>query len=242
MAGMKMNVQDTEKLFAYCYDTAWSASVNEVISHIRNKIILQQYPSGAQITEQQLADECGVSRGSVRTAFQELEREGLIEALSTGRKRVTGFSLKYLDNLYEMREFLELSALRALLGNAQSGEREQQILEAAIPSVALRFANTSRDPIEMVRTDAEFHRTIIRASGNRASMQCWNTIEPVIWAVLSVNAVFADAQKHLEEYQKHKELAVMLLMKDPRATEALKSHIGNSHIMAAETLKMLGCK
>lgn len=84
-----------------------TATVANVVDAIRNKIILQEYPAGQKLTELALSAEYKISRGSVRTALQVMENEGLIATLPNGRKLVVGITEKFVTDLYETRGMLE---------------------------------------------------------------------------------------------------------------------------------------
>lgn len=92
-----------------------TATVANVVDAIRNKIILQEYPAGQKLTELALSAEYKISRGSVRTALQVMENEGLIATLPNGRKLVVGITEKFVTDLYETRGMLECEAARLIL-------------------------------------------------------------------------------------------------------------------------------
>lgn len=234
---------DINKLFEVCYDNTRMASVNGATNYIRYMIILQRYPAGMQLTELQLAEECGTSRGSIRTALQELEKEGLIRSLSNGRKQVVGFSQKYVADLYEMRRILETTALRTIL-NTDEAERqgEAELLSTALLCAGGVANGTVLSPTERVRMDAEFHRTLVKSAGSQALLQCWLTIEPVIWALLNVNATISDPERHMMQFDKHKDLVKQLLANDERVVEDLEEHIRESHRLVKEVLEKLDCQ
>ena len=225
------------------YENTRMASVNGATNYIRNKIILQQFPADMQLTEIQMAEECGASRGSIRTAFQELEREGLIHALPNGRKQVAPFTLKSVADLYEVRRMLETCALKSILSD-RSGSRksEPELLYTAMISSSALQEGEALSPAKRVRMDADFHRTLIKAAGNQALLQCWSTIEPVIWAMLTINATISDQEQHFKQFDFHNELVRHLMLADPHVIEEFEEHISVSHSMVVEVLKRFNCQ
>ena len=52
-----------------------AAAVNTATVRIRRKIVKGEYTKGMSLTETQLAEECALSRGSIRSALSVLESE-----------------------------------------------------------------------------------------------------------------------------------------------------------------------
>lgn len=228
-----------EELF---YSSDSRSSVAEyVTSYIRNNILLLKYPAGMLLKEVPLAAAAGSSRSAVRSALQQLENEGLVEPLKNGRKKVCGFSTKHIRNLYEVRKMLELRSLTQILeeGNQCLHKHGREIISTALETCTFSVG-TEQSTLERVRSDAVFHRSLIRATENYALLQCWNSIEPVIWSLLNINATMSDRDKHFEQYQTHDELIKMLLNGDSGVLERLEEHINISEGMVIETFKRLG--
>lgn len=228
-----------EELF---YSSNSRSSVAEsVTSYIRNNIFLLKFPAGTMLKELPLAEATGSSRSAVRSALQQLENEGLVEFLSNGRKQVRGFSTKHIQNLYEVRKMLELRSVSQILeeGNQCLHKHGREIISTALETCTFS-ADSEQGTLERVRSDALFHRSLIRATENYALLQCWNSIEPVIWSLLNINATISDQDKHFEQYQVHDELIKMLLNEDNNVLECLETHINISEAMVIKTFKRLG--
>ncbi|MBW7920845.1 MAG: GntR family transcriptional regulator [Rubellimicrobium sp.] len=84
---------------------------------LQTRICLLDYPPGARLSEQALAEEFGVSRTPLRRVLVRLEGEGLLQSVQGVGTFVTEVSLEELVPVYELR--LELADLLGRLGPQQ---------------------------------------------------------------------------------------------------------------------------
>jgi DNA-binding GntR family transcriptional regulator len=76
---------------------------------LRDRICLLEYPPGARLSEEELADEFSISRTPVRRVLARLESEGLIEARHGVGTIVTDVDIEELAQVYQLR--LELAEM-----------------------------------------------------------------------------------------------------------------------------------
>ena len=91
------------------------ATVATVLTGMRHDILLGKYENMKQISELEVAQKYQVSRSSVRSAFQILERDGLLEAQPNGRKVLKKIDQKYIKDLCKTRSILECEAVQLIL-------------------------------------------------------------------------------------------------------------------------------
>ena len=84
------------------------------IEKLREDIILKKYSPEDRLLEVELAKIYNVSRGSIRVVIQKLIHEGLIEE-NNKEKRVISFTNKTIENMYELRLWLEMKAVKILI-------------------------------------------------------------------------------------------------------------------------------
>ena len=81
---------------------------------LKELIVNNSLKPGEWLVESQLAKALGISRSPVREALVKLENEHLVEAVPSQGVRVMPISVKYLNEVYEIREAMEgLAALKA---------------------------------------------------------------------------------------------------------------------------------
>ena len=149
-----------------------------VTDQIRRAILNADLLEGAAVPEAQLAERLGVSRGPVREALVQLEREGLVVVDPRGRCRVRSLTAEDFEELYGLR--LQLESMSVGLAAKKLTADDRAALEdnlarcAAAPTLA-----------DMGRLDLEFHDLVMRAARHQRLLACWRTIaHQVEWWVL----------------------------------------------------------
>lgn len=108
-------------------------------STLRTRICLLDYPLGARLSEQALAEEFGVSRTPLRRVLVRLEGEGLLQSVQGVGTFVTSVSIDELEPIYELR--LELAELLGVLGPRPPDQRLWQDMRKISARVATLAAN-----------------------------------------------------------------------------------------------------
>lgn len=150
----------------------------------------QLLPGDRLPAERELANSLGVSRPSLREALQLLQSEGhvvirhgqgIFVAEPATRKRLRESVGEFdhdLDELYAMREVLEVPAAR-WAAERQHRQRLRRVEEAYEELLAA----SSTDPIDwdkLQRLDMAFHLCIVQASGNRFLEQTQHVLHDIL--------------------------------------------------------------
>lgn len=202
-----------------------TTTVSEVADALRRKIILNEYKHGDLLSELLLSKEHSVSRGSIRPALYELEKEGLIQTLPNGRKKVLGITEKDIVDLYQIRFLLESEAVSLVL---KQPSVNYTTLAATIHKLEELTNETDVALLHQKRTDIheKFHRAIMEMSENRSLIQCWMTQQPLQVALSTINAETIHADDYIDEYVvKHRKILEMLITKDWSLVEYMRKHI-----------------
>lgn len=85
---------------------------------LKHAIITGQIPAGARIVETEYADKLHISRTPLREALRKLERDGLVEYVLRRGVVVRAFTLADVEEIYTIRNALELLTLPAIIDNA----------------------------------------------------------------------------------------------------------------------------
>lgn len=176
---------------------------SEVADVIRTAIFDGRYPPGAPLREVELAEALEVSRGPVREALQQLEREGMVRAGWHRGATVTVLTDDDIAELDSLRGALEHLAVRRVVDHAD--DAGLTAIEQA--ATAMQRAET---PHEMVRLDIEFHDAVYAAAGHSRLTQAWEAIRSQVHLFLLTRVnVSTDGYLDLVRAE-HRDLAAAL--------------------------------
>lgn len=217
----------------------------QAYQHIQRKILSGELPPGERLSEQNLADEIGISRTPVRSAVRELESEGLLEQVPRYGTIVKKLDRRELAELYDMRVALESFAAECVAEKITP--RDIQMLRQLCEEMHKVLEGHEADPeihdpqtiSRFVEADMNFHLVILRATGNRRLMKSvagsrmlsqWGGFARKQHDVATLTAV----------WNHHVTLVNALQAKDPeRARCEMADHIRFSKRLALELFDLL---
>jgi DNA-binding GntR family transcriptional regulator len=85
---------------------------SQAADEIRRRILAGELPAGVPLRQEALAVELGISRIPVREALLQLEAEGLVRIVPHRGAVVAEFSVREIEELFELRALLEPYLLR----------------------------------------------------------------------------------------------------------------------------------
>lgn len=133
-----------------------------VHQHLRQEILANRLPPGTVLQEVALSESLGVSRGPVREALGRLGAEGLVTVRPRRGAVVTSLSKDEFLEAYQVREALEILAIRLAIPRLAPEQLEQ--LEALTARMS-EYA-TANDVDGFFAANGAFHGTLVEASGN----------------------------------------------------------------------------
>lgn len=133
-----------------------------VYDAIRQSITDKTLAPGVRVTESGIAQQLGVSKTPVREALLRLRRIGVIEPDGVRGGRVVRPSRSAIREAYEVREALEVFAVRSVAERV-SGTDLERICNAAARSLKCAEAG---DQTGFREWDFAFHRAIAEAAAN----------------------------------------------------------------------------
>lgn len=191
---------------------------DQVLEQLRVLIITGKLPVGTHLVEAQLSSTFEVSRGPIRNALAQLEAEGLVESRRRGIY-VRGLTTKDIDELYVVREAIELMALR-LAANA-SPEAWNLARE---PLEAMRKAAAAQDHLSYAHADMKFHASFYEIADQRRLQHVWHQYEPTFAVLLELTT--AQDVDLGPSYESHAEIQREMLSGDvTAATLSLQEHL-----------------
>jgi DNA-binding GntR family transcriptional regulator len=142
---------------------------DQTLETLRRRIISLQLPPGEPLSENELAQELGVSRTPVRESLILLREEGLVQVFPQIGSFVSLVDLGRVAEAQFVREAIECASLRdAVVDDAgMAGLRE--ILQSQTD------ADSSGDVEEFFRLDEDFHRELLRLAGHESAWAAVNS-------------------------------------------------------------------
>lgn len=198
-----------------------TANVSQLtFESIRTAIVNQTLPPGSRIVESALANQLNVSKTPVREALIALREIGLVEPDGRRGDRVVRRSCATLQHAYDIREGLEVFAVRCAAERSLPEQREHIRSEAArsLEGVLAGDLSLFHD------CDTNFHRAITNVAKNpRLSAIVENTFTLI--ATLRERD-FRDQSVSIRCGEQHVAIAAAIDARDPEAAEQLlRGHI-----------------
>lgn len=190
---------------------------------LRERIVRGVLAAETHLVEDALAAEYDVSRGPVRDALRELERQGLVESRRRGYF-VVGLTERDVDDLYEMREAIEVVAVTRAITQAEAADMAQ----ARRIVVDMVAAADRADSVAFAQADLRFHAHLYTMGRNRRLIDVWNEYEPVMSALIQLT-VEEDIDLH-PSANDHGVLLDLIEDGDPTAlAEEMRQHLRGAH-------------
>lgn len=199
---------------------------DEVTDSIREAILSGRLAPGERLREELLAKTLRVSRGPVRAAIQQLEREGLVRVRRNYGTFVARLSRKDLEEVYSLRLAVERLAVQIA---CQSGDTARLV---AMRSVVARMATQDPrqiSPEDAAELDIQFHDGIYRATGHSRLIDVWSALRPQIHILLLTrNVVSSDFREGLAAG--HQLILDAIEQRDePLSVELIEAHLRASY-------------
>lgn len=134
----------------------------QVYTHLRAGILDNTYRPGAPLPEEAMAEKLNVSRVPVREALRRLSAEGLVVIKPRQGATVTELTAKQFLDAYQVREALEVLAVRLAVPKLTAGD----LAELDALHAAMQAAAAAGNSIDFFTANAEFHGVLVDKSDN----------------------------------------------------------------------------
>lgn len=149
-----------------------ASHIHRVVNELRRRIVAGELLPGTRLVELALAAQLGVSRTPIRLAFEELEKQGLLERLSTRGFRVRELTVNDISDAIDVRGVLEGMAVRLAAERPMAAEALAQLQRCIAEGRALILeAADKQDTVDLARwipMNARFHACLMNAAANKA--------------------------------------------------------------------------
>jgi DNA-binding GntR family transcriptional regulator len=199
---------------------------DDVVDRLRNAIFHGSFKPGEALREEQLAAMLDVSRGPVREALVQLEREGLVIVRRHRGATVARLSRTDLEDVYSLRLALERLAVQRAARHAT--DQDFAAMEAVLTDFDIAL---SRGPSEkeVAELDVRFHDLIYQAARHQRLYDCWANLKAQIYIfLLSRNVMDPDFREIT--VKAHADLLDALRTRDEaRATTEIEVHLRGAY-------------
>lgn len=200
---------------------------DQVRDDIRQRIVEGLLTPGQKIVERELAAELGVSRLPIREAIRMLETEGFVTVVPRSGVVVRRLSRRDVEELFDVREALEVFAVRRATERATDHELKRLthlVDQAAKP-------RTTREPKKAEAARDAFHDEIIRLAHIHLLAEL---LEPLQGRL---HWLFRQNQDHRGLCQEHHRLVEAMSTRDPaRAGEEALRHVRRNREVSLDLL------
>jgi DNA-binding GntR family transcriptional regulator len=176
----------------------------KVTNDLREAILTGMIQPGQRIKEMEIADQMGISRGPIREAIRQLEREGLLISYPYKETVVADLNVDEVQQiLLPIRSHIETFVLKQYIGKMDTAffDRLQAIINE------MEAVMNSGKNSKLVDLDVLFHETIIDLAIERTVSITWHSIVNQIRLHFSKNLKFqfdhivSDHQALLESFK-----------------------------------------
>lgn len=195
-------------------DTPTGSTVQAVADSITEAVRQGQLAPGQRLIEADFTRRLGVSRSSVREAFQRLTADGLLSFIPNKGVMVRQYSRKDMQDLFQVRAVLEGLAVRLATPRlaAAPGDLPQVV-------TALTAAELIGDMTALSDLNRQFHDLIITAAENPLlALHLQRLRNSVYWLQFRV---LIDRESIYRTNQQHRDMAAAILANQASDAEAV---------------------
>ena len=205
------------------------ALTNQAYEYLYNKIISCEYLPGQELNEKQLLEETSFGRTPLREALLMLQSESLIEIFPRKGMRITAFTEKSIDDLYQTRKLIEPTVCRKYI----TLYSKSRLLEF---QKMFERAEDASD-VEEYRIDTSFQSYLISITDNNILINMYHSIM-IHQMRMAVYAAMQDSSNRMGNLKQHKAIIDALLRENEEdVQDAIVLHINHSLIKSLKLLR-----
>jgi DNA-binding GntR family transcriptional regulator len=203
----------------------------EVVERIREAILTGEFEPGDRLREEQLARSLQVSRGPVRSALLQLEREGMVVRRRNRGALVAHLSRADLEEVYSLRHALEPVACAWAARNAV--ESDLAALQRVIDD-QLRLTSKVRVQ-DAAEADLTFHDVLYAAARHRRLLGLWQDLRPQVYLFLLARKYVRTREFREVMVVSHTRILDIIRAGDEEAARAIATeHVQTSYLRVLE--------
>lgn len=153
-------------------------TVDDIIGRVRNAILAGRIVPGQRLVANDLVEQLGVSRGSIREALQRLSAEGLVDITPNRGAMVRRLSREQVRDLFQIRINLEGLGARLAAEHIHEADHRKQFLAVWNE---VKPDGSERAWSLFMQQNRLYHRTIVSIGGNKQLTQLIDNLQlPIV--------------------------------------------------------------
>jgi len=201
-----------------------SDAVEIAFNFIRDQINRYELKPGDVVSDSAITLKLSMSRTPVREAIQLLVGAGLVERVNS-KFLVTHIPYAVISDVFEIREAMELLAVRNIIRNGGLSEEQRSVLRSIHHNFQENLENTNLE--SNFHPDSVFHSTVVEFSGNVVAINLMKDLELRSERIRWLSILTPD--RYRKAYKEHDLILNALEEGNLRLTEKfICQHISNS--------------
>lgn len=191
---------------------------------LRASILRGELKPGQKLVERELAEQLGISQGSVRQGLHDLEHEGLVTKKTNTATYVTELTRQQVTDIVEVR--VELEPIAFLLARRRMKPGQFEELETLALEIAAEVSEN--DYYQVSQRDFRFHRRVWQMSGNATLEKTLTQLCTPLFAYLMI--FLSSSRSDLKQRVKSHRLLIGALRagEERRIRDAVSEHVRNA--------------
>jgi GntR family transcriptional regulator, gluconate operon transcriptional repressor len=163
-----------------------------VATRLRLLVLSGEIRAGTHLVESDLAEMLGVSRGPVRQALSQLEREGFVEIIPRQGAYVLEITAETVREKYELRRLLEEYAVRRAVDRVSAVD----IAKFGLHCEEIERALSTKDLELFYGAQYRFHRAVVVAAQMPSLLRLWELVGMSVGSLMVLNLYYANAEPY----------------------------------------------
>lgn len=212
-------------------DQRHGATVDHVVSQIRQRIVEGRYIAGQRLITRDLIEDLGVSRGPIREALRRLAAEGMVELVANRSPQVRHLTRKQVKDLFQIRDTLEGLGARLAAENIDVGDNRKKFCD--IWEIVRPRKGEDLPWSTFMKHNRLYHHTIVAIGGNHHLVDLIDNLQLPIMMFQIGRAM--QPENATISHEDHVRVANAILSGDPdSAEEAMRTHLQRSYAWISE--------
>jgi DNA-binding GntR family transcriptional regulator len=196
-------------------------TVDDIIGRLRGAILAGRIVPGQRLIANDLTEQLGVGRGSIREAFQRLAADGLLDIIPNRGAVVRRLSRDHVRELFQIRVNLEGLGARLAAEQIDRSDHRQQFLSVWDE---VKPDGTERSWALFMQQNRIYHRTIVSIGENKQLTELIDNLQlPIV--MFQVGQAMRPENSE-RSHRDHVLIADAILSGDPDAAEnTMRKHL-----------------